>query len=78
MTPEALEIRHADAGTAPDRDSPDNARSSGSTSVNKESKLVWYCVLICPIRPSNAVLSLGANSLNGKLHHKDKGVLENV
>lgn len=52
--------------------------SSGSTSVNKESELVWHCVLICPIRPSNAALSLGANSLNGKLNHKDKGVLENV
>lgn len=52
--------------------------SSWSTSVNKESELVWYCVLICPIRPSNTALSLGANSLNGKLHRKDKGVWENI
>lgn len=52
--------------------------SSWSTSVNKESKLVWYCVLICPIRLSNAALSLGANSLNRKLHRKDKGVWENI
>lgn len=83
MTPEALENRHANAGTAPHCCSLRLSRrrragSNGSTSVNKVSELVWYCVLICPIRPSNALLSLGANSLNGKLHHKDKGVSENV
>lgn len=75
--------RHANAGTAPRRcrlrlSRRRRAGSNRSTSVNKVSELVWYCVLICPIRPSNALLSLGANSLNGKLHHKDKGVSENV
>lgn len=60
------------------RDRQRHMGSSGSASVNNERELVWYCVLICPIRPSNAALSLGTNSVNGKLHHKDKGVSENV
>lgn len=80
MTPEVLQTCHTGVGTAPAGLQPATRRASsnGSTSANKVSELVWYCVLICPIRTSNAVISLGASSLNGKLHHKDKGVSENV
>lgn len=43
--------RRCGDGSRPRLSRQRQARSSTSTSVNKESELVWYCVLICPIRP---------------------------
>lgn len=50
---------------------------NGDTSNYRVSQLVWYFALIWPIRAAS-LLSLGANPLNGKLHHEDKEVSENV